>query len=105
METKVLQIGYEPERDRLTWDGWDIHCGQGLDVLLPDRLGGGTWRSVSFEYNAEGWYMPGCPGVSPVGLWARESKNGKKKVGVTIDAGFFLFSGFLHCYKNRYIVK
>lgn len=25
---KVLQIGYEPERDRLTWDGWDIHCGQ-----------------------------------------------------------------------------
>lgn len=40
----MLQIGYEPERDRLTWDGWDIHCGQGLEVLLPDRLGGGTWR-------------------------------------------------------------
>ena len=40
MVKKVLQIGYEPERDRLTWDGWDIHCGQGLDVLLPDRLGG-----------------------------------------------------------------
>lgn len=36
MQRKVLQIGYEPERDRLTWDGWDIHCGQGLDVLLPD---------------------------------------------------------------------
>ena len=51
MVKKVLQIGYEPERDRLTWDGWDIHCGQGLDVLLPDRLGGGTWRPVSFEYN------------------------------------------------------
>ena len=26
MSRKVLQIGYEPERDRLTWDGWDIHC-------------------------------------------------------------------------------
>lgn len=51
MQRKVLQIGYEPERDRLTWDGWDIHCGQGLDVLLPDRLGGGTWQAVSFEYN------------------------------------------------------
>ena len=38
MSRKVLQIGYEPERDRLTWDGWDIHCGQGLDVLLPERL-------------------------------------------------------------------
>ena len=49
MSRKVLQIGYEPERDRLTWDGWDIHCGQGLDVLLPDRLGGDTWCPVSFE--------------------------------------------------------
>ena len=58
MSRKVLQIGYEPERDRLTWDGWDIHCGQGMDVLLPDRLDGGTWRAVSFEYNDEGWYMP-----------------------------------------------
>ena len=55
MSRKVLQIGYEPERDRLTWDGWDIHCGQGLDVLLPDRLDGGTWRTVSFEYNDDGW--------------------------------------------------
>ena len=49
MSRKVLQIGYEPERDRLTWDGWDIHCGQGMEVLLPDRLDGGTWRAVSFE--------------------------------------------------------
>ena len=31
MSRKVLQIGYEPERDRLTWDGWDIHCGQGME--------------------------------------------------------------------------
>ena len=65
MVSKVLQIGYEPERDRLTWDGWDIHCGQGMDVL----------RTVSFEYNDEGWYMPGHPGVSPVGLWARERQD------------------------------
>ena len=64
MVSKVLQIGYEPERDRLTWDGWDIHCGYGMDVLLPDRLHGGTWR-----------YMPGHPGVSPVGLWARERQD------------------------------
>ena len=54
MVSKVLQIGYEPERDRLTWDGWDIHCGQGMDVLFPDRLDGGTWRAVSFEYNDDG---------------------------------------------------
>lgn len=59
MSRKVLQIGYEPERDRLTWDGWDIHCGHDMEVLLPDQLGGGTWRAVSFEYNDEGWYVPG----------------------------------------------
>ena len=35
MSRKVLQIGYEPERDRLTWDGWDIHCGHDMEVLLP----------------------------------------------------------------------
>ena len=75
MVSKVLQIGYEPERDRLTWDGWDIHCGHGMDVLLPDRLDGATWRTVSFVYNDEGWYMPGHPGVSPVGLWARERQD------------------------------
>lgn len=66
--SKVLQIGYEPERDRLTWDGWDI------EVLLPDCLGGGTWQTVSFEYNDDSWYMPGQSGVSPIGLWAREIK-------------------------------
>lgn len=76
MALKVLQIGYEPERDRLTWDGWDIHCGQGLDVLLPDQHGRAAWRPVSFEYNSSGWYMPGQPGVSPIGLWARESREG-----------------------------
>ena len=75
MAKKVLQIDYDQECDRLTWDGWEIHCGQGLEVLLPDRLGGGTWRLVSFEYNDAGWYMPGQPGVSPVGLWAREAPD------------------------------
>lgn len=40
-----------------------------------DRLDGGTWRAVSFEYNDDGWYMPGHPDVSPVGLWARERQD------------------------------
>lgn len=71
---KVLQIGYEPERDRLTWDGWDIHCGQSLNVLIPDKHGKGTWQLVSFEYNENGWYIPRWPGVSPVGLWGCENE-------------------------------
>ena len=64
---KVLQIGYDPEHDRLTWDGWEIHCGQSLEVLLPDRLGGGTWRHVSFE-------MP--YGICPTNLGSHRSAYG-----------------------------
>lgn len=77
MNTKVFRsiMSRRLTGDRLTWDGQDIHCEQGLEALLPDRLGGGTWRTVSFEYNSSGWYMPGYPGISPVGLWARESKG------------------------------
>ena len=96
MSRKVLQIGYEPERDRLTWDGWDIHCGQGMEVLLPDRLDGGTWRAVSFEYNDEGWYMPGYPGVSPVGLWARERAE-ERTIGIRAkDIEKIQFCGLWH---------
>lgn len=70
---KVLQIDYNPGQDRLTWDGWDIHCGHSLEVLMPDELAGGTWREVSFEHNDDqGWYIPRYPTVSPIGLWARE---------------------------------
>lgn len=39
---KVMQIEYESERNRLTLDGRDIHCGDVREVLLPDRLGGGA---------------------------------------------------------------
>ena len=102
MANKVLQIDYDTERDRLTWDGWEIHCGQSLEVLLPDRLGGGTWRHVSFEYNDAGWYMP-------TNLGSRRSAYGhgrpqpieQKPVPCRAPA----FSCFLYCYKNRYIVK
>ena len=65
MKTNALQIGYEPEYDCLIWDGWDIHCGQGLDVA----------GSYSVQSPLSSWYMPGCLGVSWL-LWARESKDG-----------------------------
>ena len=68
---KVLQIDYNPGQNRLTWDGYPIHCGQSLEVLMPDRMGG-TWQAVSCEFIVDGWYIPRHPGVSPVGLWARE---------------------------------
>ena len=43
MVSKVLQIGYEPERDRLTWDGWDIHCGQCCSQIGSMEAHGGLY--------------------------------------------------------------
>lgn len=56
MKAKVLQISYEPEHDRLTWDGWDIHCVQALDVLLPDRLDGGLWHIRFRAFGTDFYY-------------------------------------------------
>ena len=75
--SKMLQIRYCQENDRLTWGDWDIHCGDILYVMLPDQSGGAEWRTASFEHSdlKGGWYMPALPGVSPIGLWARENKD------------------------------
>ena len=35
MVSKVLQIGYEPERDRLTWDGSQIGSMEAHGGLYP----------------------------------------------------------------------
>ena len=67
----IAQIGYDVESERITFDRWGLHCGECLEVLLPDKLGVGVWQEVSFEFT-DHWYMPGHPGVSPVGLWARK---------------------------------
>ena len=92
MSRKVLQIRYEPERDRLTWDGWDIHCGQCLDVLLPDRFGGGVWKEVSFEYNDNGWYI-----VLLRNAWIGSAEIGSRnyiKMGGSYDSSGRLLPGF-----------
>lgn len=65
---QVLQIDYDAEGNRLIWDDMKIHCGCCMVVLLAD----GEWHEVSFELSMnDEWYIPGFPGVSPVGLWAK----------------------------------
>ncbi len=63
MKAKVLQIGYEPERDRLTWDGLDIHCGQGMELLLPDQsmAAHGGLSPLSAVYAWISWCVPSGP--------------------------------------------
>lgn len=75
-ENKIEQIQYCEDRDRLIFCGEDLHCGDGLQVLLSD----GLWHAVSFEYSDYAarpthWYIPGFRGVSPVGLWAQKLTN------------------------------
>lgn len=67
---KVLQIELDDTRNRLTLDGWEIHSA--LEVLLPDRLGGGTWRKVHFSLQDDVWVLSEYPEFSAVGLFARE---------------------------------
>ena len=49
-------------------------------MLLLAQRGEAAWHSVPFEYNSSGWYMPGLPGVSPVGLWAREGNDCEMRI-------------------------
>lgn len=59
---------------RLTLGGWDgdtIPTGYGLLALLPEG-----WEDIRLEcsWKIEGpacWYIPGHPGVCPVGLWVQ----------------------------------
>jgi hypothetical protein len=70
----VSQILFDEGSGKLTFDGWGIHCGQILEVLLPDQ-DGGRWEPVSFETSERrGWYIPKHETFSPVGLWAREHR-------------------------------
>lgn len=65
---QIKQIRYDAERDRLMCGDVDLHCGQGLRVLMAD----GEWYDVVLELDgADQWYLPHHPGVSPIGLWAQ----------------------------------
>lgn len=68
---KIQQIRYNEETDRIEANGRGIHCGDCLEVLLIDQNGSPLWKAVSFEYNDK-WYIPGQPGISPIGLFARD---------------------------------
>lgn len=65
----IKQIRYDAEQDRLLWGDVDLHCGQGLRVLLWD----GVWHSVVIELDwSDRWCISGHPEIDPVGLWARD---------------------------------
>jgi hypothetical protein len=73
---KIQQIRYNEETDRIEFDGYGIHCGDCLEVILIDDTGAPYWQAVSFEAHGTGglnnFYMPGHKGINPIGLYARK---------------------------------
>ena len=69
MQEKYQQIGYDLQGKRLVLGDDDIHCGDVLEVALPDSSGGFELTPVRIEFSDQ-WYIVGYPAVRPEGLWA-----------------------------------
>lgn len=67
----IAQLRYNPDTDRLDFDGYGLHCGQCLEVLLVDGVDGQVkWVETRLEYG-DGWYLVGLVGYQANGLFAR----------------------------------
>lgn len=67
----VSQLRYDPETNRMEFDGRGLHCGELLEVLVVDGLSGQTkWIPTRIEF-AEEWYLVGLLGYQVSGLFAR----------------------------------
>lgn len=73
MDAKIIaQLTYDPESDRMTFDGRGLHCGECLEVLVCNGLDGGKpeWIETRIEYDKD-WYLVGLLGYQVSGLFAR----------------------------------
>lgn len=71
-EKTIAQLRYDPESERITFDGYGLHCGDGLEVLVCNGLNGNKpeWVETRIEYNKD-WYLVGLAGYQVSGLFAR----------------------------------
>lgn len=68
---KIAQLRYNPDTDRLDFDGYGLHCGRCFEVLLVDGVDGqAKWVETRLEYG-DGWYLVGLLGYQANGLFAR----------------------------------
>lgn len=71
MNKTVAQLRYNPDTNRLDFDGDGLHCGQCLEVLVVDGASGQpVWLQTRLEYG-DGWYLVGLLGYQANGLFAR----------------------------------
>ena len=71
-EKRISQLHYDPESDRMIFDGRELHCGECLEVLVCNGLNGDKpeWVETRVEYG-EDWYLEGLLGSQVSGLFAR----------------------------------
>ena len=65
---KRSRLIYNDDADRYELDGDGLHCGDCIEVLLPD---GWTATRVEYEWNTHNWCLVGLTGVQLDGLIAR----------------------------------
>ena len=68
----IDQLRYDPECDRFIFDGYELHCGQPMSVLVVTAMGKYHWRDTRLEYSDEGqWYGVGLGSYQLAGMFAK----------------------------------
>lgn len=69
---RISQLQYDPESDRMIFDGRELHYGECLEVLVCNGLNGDKpeWVETRIEHG-EDWYLEGLWGYQMAGLFAR----------------------------------
>ena len=66
------KLNFNPTSGRYEIDGQELHCGDGLKVLVVNGLSGEEeWIETRIELNDAGWYLVGLVGYQIDGLFAR----------------------------------
>ena len=61
------KLKYDKDIDRFVVDGYGLHCGDTMEVLLN-----GTWVATRIEYDYNfNWYLVGLKGLELEGLTVR----------------------------------
>lgn len=64
---KESKLKYDKDIDRFVVDGYGLHCGDTMEVLLNDK-----WVSTRIEYDYKSnWYLVGLRGLELEGLTVR----------------------------------
>lgn len=72
LKNKIAQLRYNEGTERLEHDGYGLHCGDEIEVLVIDGIDGeAKWIRSRIEYGEGEWYVVGLIGYQANGLFAR----------------------------------